>query len=348
MTDIDNLVRPHLKALKPYSSARDEHQQNQGTFLDANENAFGSVAGGNWNRYPDPYQSNLKSAIAGIRAVSTDKIFLGNGSDEPIDLLIRAFCDPVEDHVLTFPPTYSMYKVSADIYQVSVEELPLNSEFQLDMPSTSNAVSKHPKITFLCSPNNPTGNVLHEADILKIVKSSNGLVVLDEAYIDFAPDKSLLKYVDHYENLVILQTFSKAWGMAAFRLGVAYANPRVIHYLNKIKPPYNISGPVQQSALSALLQFRKKDQWVEQILGEKQRLIERLQEFEAVRIIYPSQANFLLVQFDRANEVYEYLKANRIIVRNRSHMTGCENCLRITVGTPEENDQFLMILEAFS
>ncbi len=348
MRSVDQLIRPHLKGLKPYSSARDENAGKKGILLDANENPHGSVAGEHWNRYPDPQHRSLKGAISGIKGVPVEKIFLGNGSDEPIDLLFRLFCEPGVDHVLTFPPTYGMYRVAADIHNVKVEEVPLTADFQLDVENSLEKVAQHPKLIFICSPNNPSGNRLDRDSILKIVRASEGIVVVDEAYIDFCPEESLVRYIDHFPNLVVLHTFSKAWGLAAFRLGIAFSQPEINEYLHKIKPPYNLSGIVQQKALSSLLNFQKKELWVKEIIAERDRLKEEVSSYHFIQKVYPSDANFLLVKFDDPQAALQVFSDEKIVVRDRSNVPGCEGCLRITVGTKEENDHVLTALSALS
>ena len=343
--NIADLIRPHLKSVKPYSSARDEYTGAEGVFLDANENPYGSAAGEGWNRYPDPYQRPLKKEIARIKQVQEDHIFLGNGSDEPIDLLIRAFCEPGKDHILTFPPTYGMYQVSAGIQDISVEKVLLTSTFQLDLQPTLDALNHHPKITFLCSPNNPSGNQLNREAMRQVLEKATGIVVVDEAYIDFPDDPSWNQVLDQYPNLVVLQTFSKAWGMASLRLGMAFASPEIVRLLNKIKPPYNIPGPVQQVALKALTENEAHTRaWVKELNQERNWLIPKLEQLARVEQVFPSDANFLLVRFRKAPEVFHYLMAQKVIVRDRSTQPRCENCLRLTVGTRSENERLVEVL----
>lgn len=347
--NIDALVRKHLKSVKPYSSARDEYTGVEGTFLDANENPHGSAAGANWNRYPDPYQQLLKQEIARIKSVSTANIFLGNGSDEPIDLLIRAFCEPGLDHILTFPPTYGMYQVSAAIQNVVVKKVLLTPDFQLDLVSSLVALERLPKITFLCSPNNPSGNLLRQEDMKKVLEQAQGIVVVDEAYIDFPQTTSWNQLLDQYPNLVVLQTFSKAWGMASLRLGMAFASEKIVQLLNKIKPPYNIPGPVQEAALAAIQAKESVMQsWVSELNQERTHLIPRIEALSIVKKVFPSDANFLLARFESSNEVFEYLLKQQVIVRDRSTQPLCEGCLRLTVGTRDENDRLVEVLQAFT
>ncbi|MDH5610703.1 MAG: histidinol-phosphate transaminase [Cyclobacteriaceae bacterium] len=345
---IDRLVRPHLRDLEPYSSARDEYTGKEGIFLDANENPFGSVVAGEWNRYPDPYQQDLKTAISALKGIKSDRIFLGNGSDEPIDLLTRAFCEPGKDNILIFPPTYGMYQVSAGIHNVPVKKVYLTRDFQLDVAGARQTWDEHTHLTYVCSPNNPTGNKFDRDHIVELLRHAPGYVVVDEAYIDFAPEDSFVRLVDHYENLIVLQTFSKAWGMAAFRLGMAFAHPDVVRLLNRIKAPYNLSGLVQKQALLALLNGTKMKNWVSQLNEERERLATALTRLAYVQHVHPSDANFLLVRFDESHRVFSYLLEQHIIVRDRSKTPLCEGCLRISVGTPEENDRLLFALEAFN
>ncbi len=345
---VSDLMRQHLKQVKPYASARDEYTGAEGTFLDANENPYGSAAGGNWNRYPDPYQRPLKKEIARIKKVEEKHIFLGNGSDEPIDLLIRAFCEPDQDHILTFPPTYGMYQVSAAIQNVSVDQVLLSSDFQLDMAAALSALKRQPKITFLCSPNNPSGNLLRKEDIQEVLEQAPGLVVVDEAYIDFPKEESWNQHLKQFPNLVVLQTFSKAWGMASLRLGMAFASEEIVQLLNKIKPPYNIPGPVQEVALQALRQNEGQTQrWVENLNRERIKLIPRLEVLPVVEQVFPSDANFLLVRFDESKRIFNYLLDLKVIVRDRSSQPLCEGCLRLTVGTEEENNRLIEVLSVF-
>ncbi|MFY0688522.1 MAG: histidinol-phosphate transaminase [Cyclobacteriaceae bacterium] len=347
MKFIESLLRPHLRKLVPYSSARDEHQGAANVYLDANENPFGTVGGGAWNRYPDPYQTKLKEAISGIKEIDAANIFLGNGSDEPIDLLIRAFCEPGQDKLLCFPPTYGMYRVSADIHDVEIIEVLLTDEFQLDLPHALDA-SKQAKITWICSPNNPTANSIRHEQIMELVKATTGLVVVDEAYIDFAEQSSLIREIKHHENLVVLQTFSKAWGMASFRLGMAFANIDLVQVLNKIKPPYNISGLVQHEAYKSLMHEEQKNDWVEEVKSQRKWLLSQLEQLTLVKKIFPSDANFLLARFDEPTHVYQYLSGLGIVVRDRSKQPRCEGCLRITIGTPTENKILIQALKDLS
>ncbi len=345
MTDIKNLIRSHLREIVPYSTARDDFSGTAEIFLDANENPFGSVVDGEWNRYPDPYQLELKEAISKLKHIPSNNIFLGNGSDEPIDLIIRLFCEPGEDGILVFPPTYSMYSITAQIHNVKVENRLLTPDFEL--PSDSGNSSNPPKVTFICSPNNPTGNSFQEEDILRIIKMSSGIVVIDEAYIDFSLKGSFAEKIDQYDNLIVLQTFSKAWGLAGFRLGIAYANSQIIAYLNRIKAPYNLSGLVQKRAVNAINSSETVYSWIRQIIANRQYLIDNLGELTIVETVFPSDSNFLLVKFQDALEVFDFLRSKNIIVRDRTSLPLCENCLRITVGTKEENEALITSLKTF-
>ena len=347
MGTIAELLRPHLRELKPYSSARDEYTGTEGIFLDANENALGPVVGEGLHRYPDPYQKAVKSRLAQLKRVPANRIFLGNGSDEPIDLLFRAFCDPVLDEVLIMPPTYGMYEVSANINNIAITRVNLTKDYQIDLESVLSSIKDHTKLIFICSPNNPTGNRLKISDIESIIKAAPGLVVIDEAYIDFARDESLLHELNAYANVVILQTFSKAWGLAGLRLGMAFAHPDVVTILNKIKPPYNINQLTQEMALEALGKEEEKNQKVKEILAQRNKLTQELSELSIVEKIYPTDANFLLVKFTDAEALFDYLIEKKIITRNRSNVTLCEGSLRITVGTGAENATLLEAIESY-
>ncbi len=339
MFNLEKILRPHILTLSPYTSARDEYEGTADVFLDANENPFGSITEQNFNRYPDPYQTELKKRVAEIKGVQPKQVFLGNGSDEAIDLLIRATCTPREDAILLLPPTYGMYEVSASINDVPIVRVSLTPDFQLDMPSIEAAVTANPKakLLFLCSPNNPTGNALNLADMQQLIALFPGIVVVDEAYIDFADYPSFTTKLNQYPNLVVLQTFSKVWGLANLRLGMAFASPEIILILNKIKPPYNISGLTQEVVLKGLQDISWKETSVQEILTQREQLINQLAELPVVEKIYPSDANFLLVRVHNAREMYRYLVGQKVIVRDRSKVKLCENALRITVGTAEEN-----------
>lgn len=348
MADIQKLIRRHLLQLKPYSSARDEYTGWEGVFLDANENALGTVGGGDYNRYPDPYQSAIKAELQSIKHVDPANIFLGNGSDEAIDLLYRAFCEPGEDEVLLLPPTYGMYEVSANINHIRTKTVSLTSDYQLNLPAIREAVTGQTKMIFVCSPNNPSGNCMRREDIVALLDLAPGLVIVDEAYIDFCPENTLLPLLAEYPNLVLLQTFSKAWGMANLRLGMAFAHREVIEILNRIKPPYNVNGLTQQLALKALQNRVEKEEMVAEILRQREYLERELAKLELVEHIYPSDANFLLVKVAGANQLYQDLIEEKVIVRNRSRVILCDECLRITVGTVEENLRLLAALTQIS
>ncbi|MEO0474195.1 MAG: histidinol-phosphate transaminase [Bacteroidota bacterium] len=344
--NLQSLIRPHIRALKAYSSARDEYTGKVGTFLDANENALGSVADGPYNRYPDPHQRAVKTELARLRAVQPEQVFLGNGSDEAIDLLFRAFCEPGKDEVLLMPPTYGMYQVSADLNQIPARKVPLTNNFQLDLPNIQAALSPNTKLIFLCSPNNPTGNCLKAEDVKVILESAPGLVIVDEAYIDFAQRASVLSWLAEYPNLVVLQTFSKAWGMAGLRLGMAFAHPEIIAVMTRIKPPYNVNLLTQELAIKALSNHEKQQEMVAATLAERARMAESLGDLDFVAKVFPSDANFLLVKVPEPDQMYDRLIGKRIIIRNRSKVLLCEGCLRITVGTKIENDAFLTAFSA--
>lgn len=343
MINIENIVRPNILELKPYSSARDEFTGKEGIFLDANENPFGEL-----NRYPDPYQNELKQKLAELKGVSTNNIFVGNGSDEVIDLAFRIFCSPGFDKALTFSPTYGMYDVSAAINNVELLKLPLIEEFQIDLEKLEPYLNDDSsiKLMFICSPNNPTGNLMNSEDIEYILNYFNGIVILDEAYIDFAESGSLISLINSYNNLIVSQTFSKAWGLAAARVGTAYANEEIITLYNKVKPPYNVSKINQQAAIDTLDNSNRFEKNLNLILAEKERLKTELQEIDLVKKIYPSDANFLLLEVDDANQIYSQLVNQQIITRNRT--TQVTNCLRISVGTPEENDELLNALKTLA
>ncbi len=334
---LDNILRPNIQKLVPYSSARSEFEGKASVYLDANENSIGSVLGENYNRYPDPLQKKLKEGISKLKGVHSKNIFIGNGSDEPIDLLIRACCEPGKDNMLLFPPTYGMYEVSANINNVAVRPVLLTEDFQLNVDTALKAIDKNTKLIFICSPNNPSGNMMREKDVEALVKSFNGLVVLDEAYIDFAENRSWLKSLGQYPNLVILQTFSKAWGMAALRVGMAFASAEIIDVLNRIKAPYNINEATQQLAMKALMREETVREYISAILKEKAVLINSLNKFSFIKKVFPSDSNFVLLKVDNADTLYNYLVSRGIVVRNRSRMPLCENCLRITIGTAGEN-----------
>jgi histidinol-phosphate aminotransferase len=347
MLDLTKLTRKNILSLKPYSSARDEYFGSEGIFLDANENSFGSVAQENLNRYPDPHHRELKEKLSEIKGVGADNIFIGNGSDEAIDLLIRAFCEPGSDDILIMPPTYGMYEVCAAVNDVGVLKVSLDETFEINTDEIIKSVDENVKLIFICSPNNPTGNTFNQENIEFLLNNFNGLVIIDEAYIDFSNSESWLKRLADFDNLVILQTFSKAWGLANIRLGMAYASTDIVNILNKIKYPYNVNGVTQQIALDALSNELQKNIFVEQILEEREKLNRGLTNLVLVQNIYQSHANFLLVKVNEAGNVYNYLIKNLVIVRDRSNVELCDNCLRITVGTPAQNERLLELLKNY-
>lgn len=344
--DLTKLVRENIKALKPYSSARSEFSGKASVYLDANENSFGSPTTKWYNRYPDPLQWELKKKIGSIKNVDAEHMLLGNGSDECIDLLIRAFCEPQKDNIIICPPTYGMYEVYAHINDVPVVEVPLLPNYQLHLEALENAIASSTKIIFLCSPNNPTGNSLLREDIESILNNFDGLVVVDEAYINYSRHKSFVAELSEYPNLVVLQTFSKAWGLAALRLGVTYASTEIINVLNKIKPPYNINKSTQDLAVEALDHLADVNSMIMETVAERDVLSKAVAELPFVEKVYPSDANFILVRVSDADKVYNYLKEQGIIVRNRSNVTLCDGCIRITVGTPQQDSQLLAALKA--
>jgi len=342
---LEKLVRENVRNLTPYSSARKEFSGAAQIFLDANENSFGSPLPENFNRYPDPLQTAIKEKIAGWNDVESTQIFVGNGSDEAIDLLFRIFCRPQTDNILICPPTYGMYAVSAEINDVKIKRANLTEDFELDVTAIKNAFDTNTKLLFVCSPNNPSGNSLRHDDILKLVKDFHGIVVVDEAYIHFSREKSFVSEINNFPNLVVLQTFSKAWGLAGLRVGLAFASEKIIEFFNRVKPPYNISKIAQQAILHALGNKSQVDRTVAEIVAERERLIESLREFSFVTKIYPSDANFVLVKTTDANAIYKFLLEEKIVVRNRSSIELCAGCLRITVGTPDENEMLLNSLK---
>lgn len=344
MKTLEELVRPNIWKLKPYSSARDEYHGNASVFLDANENPYNAP----YNRYPDPLQWDVKDKIATLKGIQRENILLGNGSDEPIDLMIRAFCEPTVDNIVAIDPTYGMYQVSADINNVEYRKVKLSDAFELDAEKLLAATDAHTKLIFLCSPNNPTGNELNRNEIYKVLHHFNGIVIVDEAYIDFSAEPSLLLDLETFPNMVVLQTFSKAWAGAGIRLGMAFASPQIISLLNKIKYPYNINLLSQQHALQLLEEADTVKTWVKTLLDERKQLANALLEIPAVKKLYPSDANFILIRVNDANATYNYLVAAGVIVRNRNNVSLCQGCLRITVGTPEENNAFLNALKAMT
>lgn len=337
--NINQLVRPNILKMKPYSSARDEFKGKASVFLDANENPYDTGL----NRYPDPLAWSVKMGLSAIKHIAPENIFLGNGSDEVIDVLVRIFCEPRVDNVVTLPPTYGMYQVSADTCDVEVLKINLNENFQPDTDKILRGVNERSKILFICSPNNPSGNAIDRAAILTLIKGFNGIVVIDEAYSDFATE-SAISLIGQYPNIVVMQTFSKAWGLAGIRLGMAFASVEIIDLMNKVKPPYNVNQLTQEAALAALKNEAKKNQQVTEILTEREKLKTRLEALALVEKVYPSDANFLLVKVKNANALYQYFLTQEIVVRNRHNVVLCDECLRITVGTPAENDKLIEAL----
>ncbi|MBL4625084.1 MAG: histidinol-phosphate transaminase [Flavobacteriales bacterium] len=336
--NINNIVRKNILSLKPYSSARDEFTGVEGVFLDANENPFGEL-----NRYPDPYQKELKEKLAALKGTSAENVFIGNGSDEVIDLAIRIFCNPGEDKALTFSPTYGMYTISSAINNVELIKVPLTREFQIDLNLTSDYLAdSNLKMIFICSPNNPTGNLINENDIQYILNKFNGIVIIDEAYIEFSLSKSWLANIDKYPNLIVSQTFSKAWGLAAARVGVAYAGKEIIQLFNKVKPPYNVSGPNQKAVINALLNPSEYEGNLLTILDQKEKLEVALNGMEIIKKVYPSDANFFLIEVIDANRIYNELVNRQLITRNRNN--SIDNCIRVSVGTPNENELLIASL----
>ena len=347
MFDINQIIRPNIKNLVPYSSARDEFKGEASVYLDANENAFGSPLDKAYNRYPDPMQYQVKMRLSAIKGVPARNIFLGNGSDEAIDILFRAFCNPGVDNVILVPPTYGMYEVSANINDIETRKVSLTEEYQLNVEGISEAIDKNTKLIFICSPNNPTGNSINRDDIETLLANFNGIVVVDEAYINFSRQKTFIQELTEYTNLVVMQTLSKAWGLAGLRIGMAFASEEIIEVMNKVKPPYNINEASQQLALQALQNTDLVNLWIKELLAERDKLVLKLKEMDFVLDIYPSDANFILVKTTDANGIYDFLVQHGIIVRNRTKVELCEGSLRITVGTPEENQKLLETLQQY-
>jgi histidinol-phosphate aminotransferase len=335
--DVNRLVRDNIRKVKPYSSARDEFSGEASVFLDANENSLGSPLRKWYNRYPDPHQQKLKLAISQVKNIEADHIFLGNGSDECIDLLYRCFCEPGKDNVIICPPTYGMYEVSASINDVELRKAVLLPDFQLNLELIESLVNERTKMIWICSPNNPTANSIRYQDIEALLNNFPGLVIVDEAYINFSRQRSLLNELKEYPNLVIMQTFSKAWGLAALRLGMAFASKEIIEWLDRIKPPYNINQATQDLALEALQELGQVNDMIKEIVAMRDELANVFQRMPLVQKVYPSDANFLLVKMNKAGEVYDFLLKEGIVVRDRSKVQLCDDCLRITIGTEKEN-----------
>jgi len=345
MRDISQLLRNHIKQLVPYASARDEFSGSAHIFLDANENSLGSPIKQAYNRYPDPHQSKIKEQLTQIKGLPPKNIFLGNGSDECIDLIYRAFCNPGKDNVIIHPPTYGMYEVSAHIHDVEVRRAMLTPDFELDLAATEALIDENTKVIWICSPNNPTGNAFVRSDIEMILNNFDGLVIIDEAYVNFSRQQSFIRELTEYPNLVILQTLSKAWGLAGLRMGMAFAGEIIIDVLNKIKPPYNISQPAQEIVAEALKETTRVNEMIKEVVQMRIDLAGKISRLSTVINVYPSEANFLLVKIRNARQVYETLLAKGIVVRDRSSAPGCADCLRITVGTKSENDRLLETLD---
>jgi len=344
MPDINQLLRSNIKKLVPYSSARDEFSGAAKIFLDANENSLGSPIHEQYNRYPDPHQAKIKELLSDIKGVPAKNIFLGNGSDECIDLLYRAFCNPGKDNTIISPPTYGMYEVSAEINDVEVRKAILTADFQPDLEKMASLADENTKIIWLCSPNNPTGNAFDHQAIEMVLSNFDGLVVIDEAYINFSRQQSFIRELTEYPNLVVLQTMSKAWGLAGLRVGMAFAGEPIVEVMNRIKPPYNISQPTQDLLLKALKETASVNERIQEIVTMRNLLAADLAKLSIVRKVYPSDANFLLVKIDNAKAVYESLLTRGIVVRDRSRIVLCDDCLRVTVGKKMENEELLRAL----
>ncbi|MEO6221571.1 MAG: histidinol-phosphate transaminase [Ginsengibacter sp.] len=345
--DLDSLIRKNIKNLKPYSSARTEYSGSASLFLDANENSFGSPLSENYNRYPDPLQWQLKHEISKIKGIPPQNIFIGNGSDEVIDLAYRIFCEPGKDNVIVCPPTYGMYSVSGNINDVEIKEVMLTDEFQLDVDAILKKVNRNARLLFICSPNNPTGNNMNRVDVETLINNFPGLVIIDEAYINYSKQKSFLQELTEYENLIVMQTLSKAWGLAALRLGLCFASEKIIELFNKVKPPYNINKASQQLGMEALSGIDEVNNNIKITVEQRDILQHELQQFNFIKKIYPSDSNFILVKTNNADKLYKYFSAKEIIVRNRSNEPLCENCLRITIGTPQENETLIEALKNY-
>ena len=335
--ELDKLVRPNIKTLKPYSSAKDEYKGAAKILLDANENSLGSPLTKWYNRYPDPYQKQLKEKLAFVKQIAANQIFIGNGSDECIDILFRTFCEPGKDNIIICPPTYPMYEVSANINDITVQNAPLLSDYQLNVAHIEQLVNERTKIIWICSPNNPTGNSLDRIDIETILNHFDGIVVIDEAYINFSKQKSFVQSLIDYPNLVVMQTLSKAWGLAGLRLGMCFANPDIIGYMNKVKAPYNINIVTQELALQALEEVGQVNDMIKLLVDMRNALAQVIASMPHVIKVFPSDTNFILVKIPKARKLYEFLMSKGIIVRDRSALALCEDSLRITVGTEQEN-----------
>lgn len=352
--NLEYLIRENIKTLAPYTTARHEFKGEASVMLDANENAIGSPATLNiddveemLNRYPDPLQIAFKQRISEIKGIPVDHIFAGNGSDEAIDVLMRIFCEPGVDNIITLPPTYGMYSVCAAINNVQVKEVPLNTDYQMDIQAIANAIDDYTKLIFICSPNNPSGNSITRQDIEIILNNFDGIVVIDEAYINYARQKSFASQIMDYPNLVVMQTLSKAWGLAALRLGLAFASKEIINLMNNVKYPYNINKATQELALQGLKQIDQVNEWTRTTIEQRIWLESELEQLPITEKVYPSDANFLLVKIKDTQNVFSYLQKQGIIVRNRNTTKGCEGCIRITIGTENENQQLIAALKAY-
>ncbi len=345
--ELNKLIRENIKNLTPYSSARHEFTGKASVFLDANENANGSPLPDKFNRYPDPLQWQLKFQLARIKGVPAENIFVGNGSDEVIDLAYRIFCNPGKDNVIICPPTYGMYEVSGNINDVEIKKVNLTENFQLDVEGILDAVDSNTKLLFICSPNNPTGNDMDRAAVEILLNNFPGIVIIDEAYINYSRQKTFIQELTEYPNLIVMQTLSKAWGLAALRLGLCYASLDIIDLFNKVKPPYNINDASQQLGVEALQNTSQVNEWIKEVVVEKGLLMQELKKLTFVEKIFPSDANFILVKVKDANSLYNHLSGNEVIVRNRSKDVHCTNCLRITIGTRAENSILINLLQSY-
>ncbi len=342
MRQLDKLIRPSILALDPYSSARDEYNDDIAVLLDANENPYGDNL---INRYPDPHQRGLKGAVSEIKGIREENIFIGNGSDEAIDLSFRIFCSPSHDNVVAISPTYGMYEVEAAVNDIEMRKIRLNEDFSLPTERILSAIDRNTKIIWLCSPNNPTGNIFSEEEIEKVIKGFDGIVILDEAYIDFSKQQGFLKRLDEFQNLIILQTLSKAWGLAGLRIGLAFADSKIIGYYDRVKYPYNISAVTQKYGINRLRKENEMRNEIKMILSQRAAVECELEKVGCVEKVYPSDANFLLVKVTEPDILYQRLVSGGIVVRNRSKVKGCEGCLRITIGTSSENQKMLEIIK---
>jgi histidinol-phosphate aminotransferase len=343
--NLNNLVRPNITQLTPYSSARDEFSGEAKVFLDANENSLGSPLSKWYNRYPDPHQLAIKNKLAVVKGIASEHIFLGNGSDECIDLLYRSFCIPSKDNVIICPPTYGMYEVSAHINDIELKKIPLLPNFQLNLIEIEQAIDVNTKLIWICSPNNPTGNSINRLDIETILNNFKGIVVIDEAYINFSKQKSFVQELTEYPNLVVLQTFSKAWGLAGLRLGMAFASTAIIEVLNRVKPPYNINQSTQELVLKALEEVGQVNDMIRLLVDMRDALAEVFNTMPTVQTVYPSDANFLLIKINDARKVYEFLLTKGIVLRDRSNVQLCNDCLRITVGSEQDNTSLVEAMQ---